>query len=503
MRTYTVYRAGRAPRALLAGLLSAFVPGAGQVYSGRWRRGLVMLSVTVAIASATLLVWRQGPIFVLQLLVRPDVLLALLVVNALVFAFHALCTLDAYRGARQPSFPLRPTPAAICAGRVAVVVLLLALVSIPHIAAAYYGYRNYDLITSVFADDEPVSPLLAAATVQPQVTSEGPENPAAAGIGAALGGSRAVPGPAAPAALPPAQAPSSWEERGRVNFLLLGGDAGPGRSGLRTDTMMVLSVDPQTERAALFGLPRNLIDVPFPKTARTGLATFPDILNALWGYATANPGLFPPSEVPGATALEQTIGGLLGLHIDYYAAVDLTGFVELIDALGGVTVNVQTRVYDAGVSPPYDGEPWIVVDLQPGPHHMDGRLALGYVRTRWATSDYDRMRRQRCVVGALDQQASPTRILRSFPRLASIIKKTMLTDIPIKRLPDLIELLTNLSTAKTVSVSLAPPAYNSGWRDGYPIPDVELIRRTVKEALRRAPELGSQTGLQTLKTGCA
>lgn len=96
MRTYTVYRAGRAPRALLAGLLSAFVPGAGQVYSGRWRRGLVMLSVTVAIASATLLVWRQGPIFVLQLLVRPDVLLALLVANALVFAFHALCALDAY-----------------------------------------------------------------------------------------------------------------------------------------------------------------------------------------------------------------------------------------------------------------------------------------------------------------------------------------------------------------------------------------------------------------------
>lgn len=288
-----------------------------------------------------------------------------------------------------------------------------------------------------------------------------------------------------------------------MNFLLLGGDAGPGRSGLRTDTMMVLSVDPQTERAALFGLPRNLVDVPFPKTARTGLATFPDILNALWGYATANPGLFPASKVPGATALEQTIGGLLGLHIDYYAAVDRTGFVEMIDALGGVTVNVQTRIYDAGVSPPYDGEPWIVVDLQPGPHHMDGRLALGYVRTRWATSDYDRMRRQRCVVGALDQQASPARILRSFPKLASIIKRTMLTDIPIKQLPDLIELLTKLSTAKTVSVSLAPPVFNSGWRDGYPIPDVELIRRTVKEALRRSPELDSQTGLQTLKTGCA
>ena len=503
MRTYTVYRAGRAPRALLAGLLSAVVPGAGQVYSGRWRRGLGMLAVTVAIASITLVVWLQGSIFLLKLLVRPDVLLALLVANALVFAFHAHCAVDAYRGARRPAFPFRAPSGAAQVGRVAVVVSLLALVAIPHVAAAYYGYRNYDLITSVFADDEPASPFLAAATVPPPVISHERASPAAAGIGAAVREDVGLTGPAAPAREQPAEAPSSWQERGRVNFLLLGGDAGPGRTGLRTDTMMVLSVDPKTERAALFGLPRNLAEVPFPKTAHTDLTTFPDILNALWGYATANPGLFPGSRVPGATALEQTIGGLLGLHIDYYAAVDLRGFVEVVDALGGVTVNVQERVYDAGVSPPYDGEPWIVVDLEPGPHEMDGRLALGYVRTRWATSDYDRMRRQRCVLGALEQQASPARILRSFPRLASIIKKTMLTDIPIKQLPDLIELLARLSTAKTVAVSLAPPVFNTGWKNGYPIPDVALIRQTVREALKRAPDLGGETGLQTLKTGCA
>ena len=499
LTTYTLYRARRPPRAVAAGLLSFLLPGAGQVYSGRLRRGLVMLAVTAGIALAALGLWLQGTALALRLLLDPDVLLTLLVANALFFAFHVHCVVDAYRGARRPAFPPRPAGGDL-AIRAAFVALLVSLTATPHVAAAYYDYRSYDLLTSVFADEEPESPVLAAA-VRPEASPAGPTP---------LPDVDPMAGPAAPAGAdaPPAPAPaqeerSTWQERGRLNFLLVGGDAGPGRSGLRTDTMIVLSVDPKTERAALFGVPRNLIDVPFPRTAQTDFVAFPEILNALWGYATANPELFPGSRVPGATALKETIGALLGLRIDYYAAVDLRGFVEVIDALGGVTVNVQHSVYDAGVSPPYDDEPWIVVDLEPGPHHMDGRLALGYARTRWATSDYDRMRRQRCILGALEQQASPARILRSFPKLASIIKRFMLTDVPIKQLPDLIELLTRLSTAKTVAVSFAPPTFDAGSRDGYPIPDVELIRTAVRQSLRRDPGLGDGSGLETLKTGCA
>jgi LCP family protein required for cell wall assembly len=496
---YTLYRAGRAPNAFMAGFLSFLVPGTGQLYAGRLRRGITMLAVTLVVAAAVLAVWLQGSIFVLRLVVQPDVLLALLVANALFFVFHVHCVVDAYRGARRPSFPPRATRSGLI-GHAALVAALLALTVAPHLVAAYYDYRSYDLLTSVFADEEPESPLLAAA-IQPEPTPPAEVTPSPAVDPAA--------GPEAPAGAdepPPPTEPaddrSTWHERGRVTFLLVGGDAGPGRSGLRTDTMMVLSVDPSTERAALFGVPRNLADVPLPRTAHTDLDVFPDILNALWGYATANPELFPGSRVPGATALKETIGGVLGLRIDYYAAVDLRGFVEVIDALGGVTVNVQKYVYDAGVSPPYEDEPWIVVDLEPGRHHMDGRLALGYARTRWATSDYDRMRRQRCILGALEQQASPARILRSFPKLASVVKRFMLTDVPIKELPDLIELLTRLSTAKTVAVSFAPSDFAAGWRDGYPIPDVELIRQTVKQALKREPALAAGNGLETLKTGC-
>ena len=157
---------------------------------------------------------------------------------------------------------------------------------------------------------------------------------------------------------------------------------------------------------------------------------------------------------------------------------------------------MQNRVYDAGVSPPYEGEPWIVVDLEEGRHHLDGRLALGYVRTRWATSDYDRMHRQSCLIGSLAQQASVPKLLRGFPKLASAIKKYMETDIPLRALPDLIELLGELDANEMVVISFVPPRFSTG------SPDVELIRRTVREALRQPPALGEETGIETLKESC-
>ena len=300
---------------------------------------------------------------------------------------------------------------------------------------------------------------------------------------------------------PPEQG-AYWKERGRVNLLLLGGDAGYDRSGIRTDTMIVVSLNARDGTGAIFGVPRNLMRVPLPPSAHTDMETFPDILNALWQYADWHPELFPGAKKPGATAVKETIGSLLGLEIDYYALVDLRGFVEMIDAVGGVTVNVQTHVYDAGVSTPFPDEEWIPVDLEPGEHHLDGRLALGYVRTRWATSDYDRMSRQRCLVGALAEQASPGKLLRSFPKLASAIKEYMQTDVPLKALPDLIELLPELKTDRFVVVSFVPPTFTATWENGTPVPDVELIRRTVKEALRARPKLGEETGLATLKGAC-
>jgi LCP family protein required for cell wall assembly len=463
--TYVIYRVRRPPRAFLAGALSVLLPGVGQLYAGRVRRGLVMLAVATGILVAVVLLWLQGPVFLLRLLVRPDFLLALLFAIGCVFAFHALCIVDAYRLARRERIAAGLGRGRIV-GRIAAVVVLLGLTAVPYAVAAYYDFREYDLLSGVFAEAEPERP-------EPVGGDEQPEQP------------------------------SYWKSRGRVNFLLLGGDAGYDRYGRRTDTMMVLSLNTRTGRSALFGLPRNLIDVPLPPSARTELELFPEILNALWQYAEGNQTLYPGAKSPGATALKETIGYLLGLRIDYYALVDLRGFAEVIDALGGVTVNVQARVYDPGVSSPFEGEPRIRVDLEPGRHRMDGRLALAYVRTRWATSDYDRMKRQRCVIAALVEEASVPKLLRGFPRIASTIKKYVQTDLPLRALPDLIELLPGLKRQGIVAVGFAPPRFADGWRDGYPVPDVALIRRTVGEALQAKPPIGQETGLDALRQSCA
>jgi LCP family protein required for cell wall assembly len=494
------------PRAFLAGLFSAFVPGTGQLYAGARRRGTWMLLVTATLAACVLVVALQDGVSLLRLAVRPDVLIALLALDALVFAFRAHCTVDAYRRSRRAR-TLSGRPVGPAGGRAFAVALLLALVALPHVVLGYYDFRSYDVLTSVFASEEPVDVL---------PTGGGPLTPAGGSGGAGGGGGTPDPAPAMPSpagtsgpeepaptqAKPPAERASPWK-RGRVTFLLVGGDAGPYRYGLRTDTMIVVSVDTRTRRAALFGVPRNLIEVPFPASARTELETYPEILNSLWGYAEAHPELFPGAATPGPTALKETIGSMLGLQVDYFAAVDLRGFVELVDVLGGVTVTVQRSVYDAGVSPPVEGEPSIELDLEPGRHTLDGRHALAYVRTRWASNDYDRMHRQRCVMGALAQQASVGKLLRAFPALASTVKKFVLTDIPLKTLPDLVELLATLDATQMVGVSFVPPAFAATWADGDPVPDVELIRATVARAIARVPKVDPQLGLQTVRTDCS
>jgi LCP family protein required for cell wall assembly len=430
-----------------------------------------MLLVTATLLACVLVVALQEGATLFRLAVRPDVLIALLVLDALVLVFRAHCTVDAYRCSRRAR-TLSGRPVGPAGGRAFAVALLVGLVALPHVVLGYYGYRSYEVLTSVFASGEPV-------VVRP--TGGGSPNPATAAG--------------------PEERTSPWQ-RGRVTFLLVGGDAGPDRDGLRTDTMIAVSVDTRTGRAALLGVPRNLIDVPFPPSARTELETYPDILSSLWGYAEANPDLFPGAATPGPTALKETIGSLLGLRIDYFAAVDLRGLVELVDALGGVTVDVERGVDAAAVSPPIEGEPSLATDLAPGRHTLDGRHALAFVRTRRASSDYDRMHRQRCVMGALARQASVGTLLRALPQLASTVKRFVLTDIPLKRLPDVVELLQSLDAKRTVGVSFVPPAFAATWTDGHPVPDVESIRATVARAITRTPRMDPELGLRTVRTDC-
>jgi polyisoprenyl-teichoic acid--peptidoglycan teichoic acid transferase len=458
------------PRGLSCAALSLVVPGAGQIHGGARTRGAVMLGVVVALLIGALVLARQDVAFLVGQALRTEVLLGSLALNGAVLLFRGGAVADAWRLGTRP---------ARRAARAALLAALLAIVAVPHALAAWYQWSAYDAVTTIFADVEPEDIL------------------AGVPYGGTAGGDPRQDLVQALEARARAEAEAAWPPGGRLTVLLLGGDAGPGRSGLRTDTMVVATVHEESRRAALLSLPRNMGGVPLPPAA-AGLVPdgrFPDILNALYGWAGRYPDRFPGRD-PGATALKQVAANLTGLRVDYYALVDFRGFVEMVDALGGVTINVPRPVLDR-VSPPEDGQDWIRIDLQPGRQKLTAHETFAYVRARSYSSDYDRIRRQRCVMVALAEQADPARVLRSFPRLARAARQNVSTDIPRRVLPQLVELVAGIDRRKVVSLGFVPPAYTTGDGAGYPVPDIPAIRAATRKAIspggvRGAPTLGGE-----------
>jgi LCP family protein required for cell wall assembly len=437
-------RPRRARRPLFAALLSCLLPGAGQLYLGYRRRGWAMLAVTVGCLAMAVGVVSE-PTALSRMAVQPGALLALLIADVGLLAFRAVAVVDAYllatRGrARARSRQLRRSAAAGLAG-------ILALTAAPHAAAAFYDLQAYDLLTTVFAGADP--------------------GWKASGRGG--GGDSLV------TAIP-----------GRLTVLLLGGDAGPDRHGLRTDTMIVASIELKTGKAVLFGLPRNLVQAPLPPGPAAdffGGGGFPRPLNELYAFAELERrDLFPAGRRPGVLALAGVAETMLGLPIDHYALVDLKGFVDVVDALGGVTVEVkkpiQVAVDRLGTEGP---QPEWVIPV--GRRKMGGFMALAYARSRKTTSDYDRMQRQRCLLGSLARQTDPAEVLRAFPKLVGVVKRSVATDIPAGRLPALLEAVGG-RRGPISNIGFTPPTYTAGYSGGYPIPNVPLIQRTVRKLLR-------------------
>jgi LCP family protein required for cell wall assembly len=269
----------------------------------------------------------------------------------------------------------------------------------------------------------------------------------------------------------------------RLNVLLLGGDAGKGRIGVRTDSVNLASIDTSTGRTVMFSLPRNLERVPFP--AGSALASrFPNgfdcgdecLLNAIYTYAVDHRGLLPGARDPGAEAVKQAVSATLGLRVDYYVLVNLDGFKEIIDALGGVTIRVDQKVPIGGIAPDGTRVP-VKRYIEPGLQRLDGYEALWYSRSRSDSDDYARMTRQRCVMGAILHEADPWSVLRNYQKLASSAKSLMSTDIPRKLLPDLVDVALAAKSSTVSNLQFVPPLINTV------DPDFELIRNRVAKAI--------------------
>jgi LCP family protein required for cell wall assembly len=272
---------------------------------------------------------------------------------------------------------------------------------------------------------------------------------------------------------------------GRITVLLIGADAAPSRPGVRTDSMTVASIDAATGRTVLFGLPRNLTRAPLPSgPARdrfpfgfTGdSADTPGLLNEVYQFAEDHPETVPnvPAGHRGPILLKQTAAEILGMPVDHYVLLDMRGFAEIIDAIGGVEVTVRQPIvygrHDEGLIPA-------------GTRRLSGAEALWFGRSRTGTDDYVRMGRQKCLLNAVARQAEPMAVLRHFEEIAGAAKHAVSTDIPQDLLPGLAELARTMRASEIESVDFVPPLISTAG------PDYALIREKVREALdpRRPP----------------
>lgn len=422
-------RARQFRRVVVFAVMSLVVPGSAHLLAGRIRTGTLILRsylVLLGLVVALGAVGLRDHAAVLSLAVRP---LPLAVLQYAAIAVGLAWALVVVSGA------LLGQPQRLELGQrraVAVIVLVLCLaVVLPSVTTARYAAAQRELITDVFRD--------SAAGDLPD----------------------------------------------RLNVLLLGGDSGPDRIGARTDSITVASVDTRTGDTVMFSVPRNLENVPFP-AGSTLQASFPAgfdcddcLLNAVYAYAENNRRqLFPDISDPGPQAVKQAVSAALGIPVHYYVLVNLEGFRGIIDALGGITIRVERSlpIGDNGRR------------LQAGLQHLDGYHALWYARSRADSDDYQRMSRQRCVMGALLQQADPMTVLRNYQKLAKSTKHLVATDIPRGALPDLVKLALRARDAKVTNVQFVPPFVNTG------NPDYDKIRARVAAALDpagQAPPAGA------------
>jgi LCP family protein required for cell wall assembly len=270
--------------------------------------------------------------------------------------------------------------------------------------------------------------------------------------------------------------PDVWNGTDRVNILLLGSDAGVGRTGTRTDTMLLFSIEPATGDAAMFSIPRNLTEAPLPKGMGIwDCDCFPDILTHLWANGEWYPDAFPGPQAPSVNALKAAVGLTFDVDVDYYVKVELAGFVGIFDALGGVTVEVPKRIVDESYPHELGGSEYVVIDE--GTQHLDGHLALAYSRIRRHSGDFARMHRQRCVLGSLIEQTDAGDVLAGLGDLATAVSEYVETDIPMDRLADFVELASRIEIDRFATLRITRYNYGASGHAGYQLYDLERLRR--------------------------
>jgi LCP family protein required for cell wall assembly len=411
-------------RRLAAAGLSAVLPGLGQLFNGRRRLAAALLIPSlILLGIALMLILTQSPARLAAWIADPSVLGTVLTLNLVVLALRLFATAQAFLDTRWHG----PT------GRTGVIGLglILVLVALPHGVAYRYGTALGDTFAKVFA-------------------------------GATLGSVSGDDG--------------RPTDEGRINVLLVGVDSLPWRTTTLTDGLMVVSVDPVGSTVSIVSLPRDLIGVPLGNGDDFG----PKI-NALMSYADRHPKAFPDG---GMSALQAAVGTLLGIDIPYYARIDFFGFIDIVDAVGGVDVTVDKAFDD----PEYKvfenpGPGW---SISAGQHHLDGSNALAYARARkgLGESDFSRASRQQQILLALrDEVTKDGSLLWELPHLLELVGDTISTNVPVGRLPEMAAIVDEIGDDAVVRAVIRHPLVKSkSTKYGSSlVPNLKAIRRVAAD----------------------
>jgi LCP family protein required for cell wall assembly len=474
----------------VAAILS-LIPGLGQAYVGRPMRGLILAIPWIAVLASVLLVVvfdRHSLVFAAS---STAWLTSLTLALLILLVCHAFVVTDAFRLAGGSLRGIaKASGAARVAGAAMIGILLATTIFYGGVASVTYG--GAQALSNIFGD----APVF--------ITDNGTPPP-----GYSMGiddNATDTPGPSASGSSDPSTSPlataapvvyplgsyfpgiaKDWAVDGQLNVLLIGIDAGPGGSryyGLRPDSMILLQVDIKTGRAAMYGIPRNLVNVPLPPDSAKyyachcygpgpGQRNTDFLIDYLWNeaanvhpawYSQFGTGNSTTSKfLRGLGALQGAVSELANLQVDGTVVINLPGFVQLIDALApnGLNINVPYEIKQDKryVYTTANNSRLFNIDIKAGQQVVNGEVALEIARMRHVIgydSDYYRMTRQQLVLRAVRDQINPCALLPQLPGILSALGNAIWTNLPQGDAPIIAALAAKVGTSNTAQFSLDP-----------------------------------------------
>jgi LCP family protein required for cell wall assembly len=262
-----------------------------------------------------------------------------------------------------------------------------------------------------------------------------------------------------------------------TNVLVLGSDRREGTPNWRTDVMMIVALDEAGGRAGVISIPRDIyIDViPGHQPNKINVIDYLGEKDAPEG---GGPALF-------ASIIQEK----MGIRIDHWVRFDFTGFIELVDALGGVEVDIDCAYYD------YFQIEDVVLNVKPGLQRLSGDEALVYVRSRRLGGDLDRARRQQRFIWAIRNQVLNENILTRLPALYNAVSDSVQTDMGVVSALKVVRFAIGLDREEITGMVIGYPLVQQGYAGNMWIfkADWEAIRSEVQKVFDREPFIDTNT----------